>query len=253
MTGKTWLLAGVAVVLLCGPGCVCCGNQSYATAHERGADCDIPTCQRNQVYLFAVGGMNPAEMMSLELLREELTQQGFAKVAAGQTIHTVWMAQEMRDIRAHEPDAVFIILGTGSGATAAVRLAERTAAKGLPIAAVVLLGDDTRTPAPELGIRTVALSTGTGRFATSPSADTVAAVTQVLHEVAQSTPVPAVEHIAAWWYPNAPPARPFVAAGPEGDWAFLFDSPGTVPLAIAEGQPAVAANPGAPVYTSVVR
>jgi hypothetical protein len=204
------------------------------------------------VYVFAVGGMNPAEMMALESLRGELARQGFAKVATGQTVQTVWMAQEMRDIRAHEPDAVFVVLGSGSGAPAAARLAGRAQAKGLPVAAVVLLGAEGSTAATDLGVRTLTLG-GNGRFATTVSPETVGAVSQLLQEVAQAAPPPAVEHVAGWWYPDAPPARPFVDPGTDGDWAFLFDQPGTVPLAISDAPPAAVTNPGAPVYTSVVR
>src|SRR5437868_15108129 len=120
MTGKTWLLAGVAATLLAGSGCVSCGYDSCGRAYERGPDCDTPTCQRDQVYVFAVGGMNPAAMLALESLREELNRQGFAKVGTGQVIHTWWMARQMREIRAHDPDAAFGILGSESGAPAAV-------------------------------------------------------------------------------------------------------------------------------------
>jgi hypothetical protein len=269
MTGKTWLLAGVAVILLTGPGCVCCGNKSYAVAHEMGAECEVPTCQRNQVYLFAIGGMNPAEMLALESLREGLNRQGFAKVGTGQSVHVGVMVRQMREIRTHEPDAVFVILGSEAGAPAAVRLAERSQAEGSPIAALVILDAEGKTPVPDIGVRTLALGSGygtspatatesvnvpvTGRFALPTDARTVAIVTQLLHEVAQTTASPVVEHVMGWWYPDAPPARPVVDPGRDGNWVFLFDQPGDVPLAIGQGQPAFAAKPKPPVYTSAAR
>jgi hypothetical protein len=85
MTAKRGLVAGIAVILLFTTGCVSCGNASYATAYEMGPACDIPAAQLNQVYVFAVSGMNPASILALESLREELNRPGFAKVATGQT------------------------------------------------------------------------------------------------------------------------------------------------------------------------
>ena len=90
-TGVNW----AAVVLLAGPGCVCCGDKGYAIANETGAQCEVPVCQRNQVYVFAVGGMNPAAVMALDSFREDLNRQGFAKVGTGQSIHAWWMARQM--------------------------------------------------------------------------------------------------------------------------------------------------------------
>ena len=146
MIGKRWLVAGVVAILLVGSGCVSCGNKGFAAAREVGPECELPACQRNQVYVFAVSGMNPAGIVALDTLREELNRQGFAKVGTGQPVHAWWMAREMRRIRAQEPEAVFVLLGSESGAAVAAKLAERAAADGLPVAAVVYLDADARWP-----------------------------------------------------------------------------------------------------------
>src|SRR5262245_32787883 len=114
MGGQRWLLAGVLASVVAGSGCVSCGSNGYGLAHDAGPTCDLPECQRNQVYLFAVGGMNPAAALALDNLRLKLNEQGFAKVATGQTVNTGWMAGEMRRIHAENPEAVFVILGAES-------------------------------------------------------------------------------------------------------------------------------------------
>jgi hypothetical protein len=272
MRGKRWLVAGVVAILLAAPGCVCCGNKSYAVAHEMGAECEVPTCQRNQVYVFAVSGMNPAGVVALDSLREELNRQGFAKVGTGQTIHAWWMAREMRRIRSHEPDAVFVIVGSEAGGPAAVGLAEKAKADGLPVAAVVLLDADGQTPppAPSPGTRAIAIGAaavppafgvesvavpGVGRFDLPTDANTVATLTALLNDVAQAGVPPTVEHVLGWWYPGAPPARPVVDPGHDPQWAFLFDDAGAVPSPLGERGPVITATPAAPAptYTSAQR
>ena len=269
MKGKTWLLAVVAIVILTGPGCICCGNGSYSAAREVGADCTEPTSQRNQVYLFAVGGMNPASVAALGSLREELNRQGFAKVGTGQVVHEWWMARQMREIHSQEPEAVFVVLGSDSGCPTAARLAEKARSQGLPLAAVVFLDAEGSATVgnPAFSVRTVALGrvvtrpfgvesvdlpdAGTYTLPTDPRV--VAAVTQVLTEVAQATPPPTVEHVSDWWYQDAPPARPLVELRDDHRWAFLFDAPGTVPAPIVESHPSAVEPPAYPGYTSVVR
>src|SRR5437867_2460531 len=120
MSGRRGLIAGVVAILLAGSGCMTCGSKGYGLAREAGPDCDVPTCQRSQVYVFVIGDMNPVHMLALESFREQLNRQGYAKVATGQTVHASWMAAEMRRIWNAEPDAVFVVIGAeGAAATAA--------------------------------------------------------------------------------------------------------------------------------------
>lgn len=223
MSGRLRLFAGVVVILLVGPGCVCCGNRSYGTAHEVGPECDVPTCQRNQVYVFAVCGMNPVSAAALEGFRKELAHQGYAKVATGQAVHAGWMGGEMRRIRDAEANAVFVLLGAEGGGSAAARLAEKAIADGLPVAAVVLTAREPKIlqtlPG---GLRAVTV-TGTG-------GESLAAVTALLNEVALATAPQVTVHDAGWNYPHAPEPRPMLEARHE-EWAFLF-APGARPAGI---------------------
>ena len=145
MTRQRWVFAGIAAILLAGSGCVSCGHRGYQLARVAGTSCELPACQRNQVHVFAMSGLNPISVMALDGLAEELHRQGFAKVATGQTIHAGWMAREMRRIRNDESDAVFVVVGFESRA-AAVRLAEKAAAEGLPVSGVVVIDSKERRP-----------------------------------------------------------------------------------------------------------
>lgn len=240
MSGRSGLIAGVAGILLAGSGCVSCGNHSYGEAHEVGPDCEVPTCQRNQVYVFAVSGMNPLDMLALDALRGELARRGFAKVATGQAVHAGWMTREMRRIREEQPEAVFVLLGSEGGAVTAAKLAEQAVADGLPVGAVVLVSRDPK-PAPAVGnnLRVEAVN-GHG-------SEHAAGVATVLNEVAATTPLPVIVERVGWDYPHAPEPRPEIEPR-DPNWSFLFDR-GTPERVVPTGGglvPAVAASRPAP-------
>lgn len=259
MTRQHWPLALIAAAVLAGSGCVSCGNKGYALAHDAGPDCELPESQRNRVYVFAVGGLNPAGMMALDSLRLKLNELGYAKVASGQTLHTLWMAGEMRRIHAEEPDAVFVVIGTESGTDSAARLAEKAIAEGLPVTALVLLDAEGKTPAPNLGVRTLTVGNGygnatttgfesvvvpdVGRYGLLTDPRTVQAVGRVLNEIAASVPISNITVPAEWSYPHAPHMRPEVRHPTNTEWSYLFDQPGGTTRAIGEAVPVIAANP----------
>jgi hypothetical protein len=245
MTGRYGLLAAVTCAALAGPGCVCCGNHGHRAAREAGPDCEVPCAQRNQVYVFAVGGLDPVGLFALEGFREGLNGHGFEKVGTGQAVHAGWMAKEMRRVRADNPNAVFVLVGIGGGAPAAARLAEGAVADGLPVAGFVRVGDG-KPVEPPAGVRTLALC------GPPASPETMAAVAGLLNEVAWATAVPPAQHLAEWSYPHATPVRPEIDPGDDPDWAFLFDRPGGATPAI--GTPAAAPlAPGTVVPVPVTR
>lgn len=266
MTRQLWLLTAVVVGLLTGSGCVSCGSKGYGLARDAGPECDIPECQRNQVYVFAVGGLNPAGAIALDSLRLKLNELGFAKVASGQIVHTPWMASEMRRIHAEIPDAVFVIVGTESGGPSAVKLAEKAAAEGLPLVAMVFLDADGKTPAPQLGVRTLTVGSGygvanstavesmsvpnVGRYGLLTDPRTVEAVGQVLKEAALAIPYTGPSELTEWSYPHAPEMRPSVEIGKNIEWAYLFDYHGGNSRAITESVPVLAAKPSQTITTS---
>ncbi|MBA4063508.1 MAG: hypothetical protein C0501_07300 [Isosphaera sp.] len=238
MTGRYGLFAAVAAAALAGPGCVCCGNHGHRAAREVGPDCEVPCCQRNQVYVFAVGGLDPAGLLALGAFRDGLNGHGFEKVGTGQAVHAGWMAKEMRRVRADNPNAVFVLVGVGGGGPAAAKLAAGAVADGLPVAGFVRVGDG-KPVDPPAGVRTLALC------GPAAAAETVAAVAGLLNEVAANTAAPPPQGPEFWTYPHATPGRPELEPGPDPDWAFLFDRPGGT-------TPAIAAPAAAPVAPGTV-
>jgi hypothetical protein len=186
-----------------------------------------------------MSSLNPISMIALEGMRERLNRTGFSKVATGQSIHSLWMSWEMRRIRAAEPEAVFVVVGFESAGPVAVRLAERSAAEGLPIGAVVLLDSEGTTSAPGFGIRTLAVGNVQGLPASGavdsvvlPDVSTfglatddraIKAIGNVLADLASSVPVPYVIERSEWSYPHAPPMRPAGDPSRHPEWSMLFD------------------------------
>ena len=122
----------------------CCHN-GYHLARSGRPECELPTCQRNDVYVFAISSLNPISVVALDGLREQLNRQGFAKVATGQTIHAGWMAREMRRIHEAEPDAI-------SSSSASSRAAPRrspwpiSGREGVPVGGVVVIATEASAP-----------------------------------------------------------------------------------------------------------
>jgi hypothetical protein len=256
MGGQRWLVAGVVAILLGASGCVSCGSKGYGLAYEAGPNCDLPECQRNQVYVFAVAGLNPAAAIALDDLRLKLNEKGFAKVATGQVVYADWMAGEMRRIHAEQPDAVFVVVGVNSAGSTAAKLVQKATADGVPVSAVVFLDADGKTPLSGLGVRTLLVGPGVMAGVESvviPDASgytlltdprTVDAVTRVLSDAAAGVALPADPGITEWSYPHAPEMRPTVDMGKSVEWAYLFDQPGNTirpidqPLPVAVSRPA---------------
>ncbi len=236
MSGRHGLIASVVGILLAGSGCVSCGGNGYGAARQAGPDCEALTCQRNQVYVFAMCGVNPLEMIALDTFRDQLNAKGYSKVATGQIVHAIWMASEIKRIRTEEPNAAIVIVGVEGGASTAVRLAEKVGANGSAVAGVVVF--DRRG-----GNRS---TTNGQRFLTianhAISADeSVALVADLLNEVAHTTVQPAVVEMTSWDYEFAPEPRPLTDPGHNPEWAFLFDD--SIPMKLGTSLvPAVAAT-----------
>jgi hypothetical protein len=238
MTRQARQFVALAFILLSGSGCMTCCHSGYNLAHEVGPECELPTCQRNGVYVFAMSSFNPVSVFALDGLREQLNRQGFAKVATGQTIHSWWMAREMRRIREAEPDAQFVVVGFESAGIVAVRLADKMAAEGLAVGGVVVIDSAGNVPASAQGLRVLAVGNVQGvmpglaetipvenvaSHGLAADARTVEAVGQLLNAAASAVPIPPVVEIAEWSYPHAPPMREPGDPARAPEWAFLFD------------------------------
>ena len=251
MSGRHGLIASVLGILLAGSGCTSCGGNGYGLARHIGPECEIPSCQRNLVYVFAISGVHPVEMAAVDTFRDELNRKGFAKIGTGQALHATWMANEIKCIRCNEPNAVFVFVGVEGGALTAQRLAEKVAADGVPVAAMVMFERRCTDRQPVNGCRLLTM-------AEKPvSADeSIAMVADLLNEIAATTHPAVITEKTSWDYKHAPDQRPHVAPGDNPDWTFLFDEgvpmrPSTSPLpAVAAKQ---AANPIVPTAATSPR
>jgi hypothetical protein len=210
-----------------------CGHSGYHHAREAGPECELPVCQRNGVYVFAMSSLNPVSVVALDGLREQLSRQGFAKVATGQTIHAGWMNREMRRIRDAEPEAQFIVIGLESAGPIAVRLAERAASDGLAVGGVVVIDSTGKTPPQSASVRVLAVGgreemvdavvPNVATHGLAADARTVEAVGDLLNEVAGLVPILPTIEVAEWSYPHAPPMREPGDPALSPEWSFLFD------------------------------
>jgi hypothetical protein len=254
MTGRNWLLSGIAATIFSAAGCIIPGYDGARLSQQAGPGCDIPLTQRNQVYVFVVGGDNPLESASVDQFREGLNAQGFANVATGPSIYFFWMSSEMRRIHKEIPNAVFVIAGLDWSVPVAVKLSEKAAKEGLPVFAVVIDDPTGKTAGPQGGLRTLFIgakikcnpdsspdsigvesidqkSSGSGRHE-------ITEVVQLLNEIAIKNPLPFNnEAVSDWEYPYATDTQITVAPKPGSQWNFMFDRVGGVTRSIADPAP----------------
>jgi hypothetical protein len=239
MKAQRGLIMSAVATLFLGTGCFSCGHQGYGLARDAAVLCDLPSCQRNQVYLFAMSGVNPISMLALDSLREQVNRNGFAKVATGQTIHASWMAREMQRIHSEDPQAVFVVLGYESAAPAAQRLSEQAQALGLPVGGLVVITTDAQADMHSSEGRTLLISSSPPCFSSplveltlvpevtsfglASHARTIAAITNLLSDLAAAMPIVVVEEVTGWEYPHAPPMRAMGDPSRNPDWLYLFD------------------------------
>jgi hypothetical protein len=250
MTGRNWLLLGVAATLFSTAGCILPGYEGARLSQKAGTECDIPLTQRNQVYVFVVGGDNPLESSTVDKFRRGLNEQGFANVATGPSIYYFWMAGEMKRIHSEIPNAVFVIAGLETSAPVAVKLSEKAAREGLPVCGVVIADPTGKTKGPEGGLRTLFVGTNDNIVPDSlavsdankqrPSTDLpyVADVVPLLNEIAIKNPMPFNnEAVSDWVYPYATDTLTTLEPKPDSQWDFMFDRAGGVTRGIADPLP----------------
>jgi len=273
MTGRRWLVAaGVAVLLAgTGSGCATCCHQACKPVLTAGPQCELPLGNRQRAYAVLVNGLTPGCSAGLEGLRDKLAAQGFPKVYYGQVCHAAWLAREMRQVHACEPDARFVVVGYDIGGTAAARIAQDAADDGLAVDALVLLdpvGD--RDPgdckvrtirvcggsgaAAVLNAETVSIP-GAGHFTLPTNPTTVGLVCDLMEESAGQVPTPLPTPTVQWTYEFAPPERATPMPGPDDDpgWHFLLDLPGPKTSPLLPFDTPAASPPAGPVGVGTFR
>jgi hypothetical protein len=251
MSGKRWLLTLAVAISGANAGCVSCDHSAHRSALAAGPRCDIPTCERQKVCVFMLNGLTPPGLSSLDGLRTRLAEQGYSKIGSGELYHAGWVADEMKQALADNPDARFVLIGYDLGGGEVAKLAARSVKAGMPIDAVVLLdpvGKASKTPT---GTRTLLVSSATraaigaqtetvlipdaGHFNLPTHPKTVAVVCNLLNEIAAKHMRPESETHPVWSYEHAPMPRPMpLDLHPAGN--ILADRPGgsTRPLGTVE-------------------
>lgn len=240
MNGQRWVIAAVVATVLANAGCVSCCHKSYQQALTHGAECDLPTPCRNQVYVFMVHGLTPSTDCGLETLRTKLAENGFAKVGIGETTSALTIECEIKHIRKCEPDAKFVLVGYDLGAAAAVCIARDLCKKDIPVGALVLL--DPVACGEASGIPTLLVTSGkcsstaahTNRVSVPEASHfglpahpvTVATITELLKDVATAGYQEPGDPVPAWSYKHAPEMHRAVTGRWSEAWDFLSDRPG---------------------------
>jgi hypothetical protein len=154
---------GLLLLALAGPGCAC-GLPERLPAPELLEPCrSLPQCCRSHVHVFLINTVDPCDAGDLGGVRAFLIDLGFIKTSSGQLYHADRFANEVRQIRACDPDAHFILIGFDRGAAAAQEQAEILTRDGVPIDLVVYLDGvflPDRPPPP--GVRVVNVHNAAG-------------------------------------------------------------------------------------------
>lgn len=236
MIGQRWVIVAVLAITIANTGCVTCCHKSYEQSLKRGAECDLPTPCRSQVYVFLIHGLTPTTGCGLETLRTKLSENGYAQVGVAELGAGFCVEHEIKKIRACEPDARFVLVGYDLGGASAVSIARHLTSKSVPVEAVVLL-DPLNCGQPS-GVRTLLITSGHTALPT-PHTDrvvvadanhyrlpahptTVAAITALLNDIATQNYEPFSDGVPAWSYRHAPEMRPVVGAK-GNEWDFLVD------------------------------
>jgi hypothetical protein len=244
MTGRAPLSLGVLAIILGSTGCITAGYDGARLARDAGPSCETPVANREQVYVFVLGGVNPVELAALDKFREGLNSRGFSKVATGPLPYYPWMVSELRRIHKENANAVFVIAGLDSSAGAAVKLSEKAESEGIPVRAVVIVDPSGKTEEPKTGVRTLNIGssyaiqqpkantetvviTTAGNLGLSAETRTLTEVARLLNEIAiTNLPPIKTEVVSDCVYPFAPDVELVTEPRFDGEWSYMFDQPG---------------------------
>jgi hypothetical protein len=100
---------------------------------------NVPECSKASVYVFLLDSFDPFAMGQMGDVRDHLNHLGFGKTYYGWPHHLCHFEEEMGTVNAERPDARFAIIGYGTGACAARKLAAFADAIGIPVDVVIYL------------------------------------------------------------------------------------------------------------------
>ena len=99
----------------------------------------VPEPNKACVYVFLFDSFDPFAAGQLGQINDHLRHLGFGKTYYGWPHHLAHFQEEMGTVNAERPDARFAIIGYGTGAAAARRLAAFADAVGIPVDVVIYL------------------------------------------------------------------------------------------------------------------
>lgn len=208
-------VVGLVLLAAGGGGCISDGHEGFARMQEVNAVDPLSAVQRNRVYVLVLSDCNPWNIVRSARWKEHWQQAGFAKIANGLTpFHLGWMKHQMREIRAEDGEAVFVVVTPFSAWPSARGWIEQCRAEGLPIAQTLVLGHNVSQWAEE-DTRTEAV------FLEDSEAGHAEALA-LFHRLAAERGVPTVSRSPSF-YPHAPPPRTGGNAARYPEWSFLFD------------------------------
>jgi hypothetical protein len=131
-----WLLPFVAITMGL-TGCTTCHYRAGDLALE-GERCPaVAACQRTKVRAIIVKGFDPLDLAGAESLVESLVESGFPKTYRIESHHAAFIEREARRVLSEQPDARFVIVGSGTGAMLARHLACRFSSLGASVDALI--------------------------------------------------------------------------------------------------------------------
>jgi hypothetical protein len=121
-------------------GCCSCLNPVEPPPELAIQSCrELPKYCRDHVYVFFMNGIDPVNYGNLTGIREYVDTLGFHKTYYGQVYHVGYFADEIDRIHKEEPDAHFVLVGSGCGARKIRCLADRVNADGVSVDLMVHL------------------------------------------------------------------------------------------------------------------
>jgi hypothetical protein len=100
-------------------------------------------CAKEHVYIYAVNGLNPMCLGNFNGLCQYWKKQGFANVRFGQLYTWFTFADEIKAVRASDPQARIALVGYSLGANSVRDLANDLNKEGVPVDLLVYLAGDT--------------------------------------------------------------------------------------------------------------
>jgi len=134
----------LAAACLGGTGCLSFLHPVEPAPPDIHATClAYPPCCRDHVYIFLVHGVDPFDWANMAGVRDYVQELGFRKTYYGQAYHTLKFDREMRQIRAEDPSARFVLVGFSLGANMVRYLANSAQDDQIPIDLLVYFGGNT--------------------------------------------------------------------------------------------------------------